>query len=131
MEILVAMVRAPDEFEAVFANWAKARVGAVIIQPSLPRNRAIEFALKHQFVSASPSVAFAAAGGLFGYAANVRDVNRKIAHYVDRVLKGAKPADMPLELPTVFELAVNLRTARALGVTIPPALLFRADQVIE
>ena len=131
IDVLVAMVRAPDEFEAVFATWAKAKVGAVIIQPSLPRNRSIELALKHQFVSASPSVPFVAAGGLIGYAASVRDQNRKIAEYVDRILKGAKPADLPLEQPTVFELVVNMKTARAIGVTIPPTVLFRADRVIE
>lgn len=131
MDILPAMVRGPDEFDAVFAEWAKSKVGAVIIQPSLPRRRSIELALKHQFVSASPSLPFVAEGGLVGYAPSLKDQNRKIAIYVDRILKGAKPADLPLEQPTVFELAVNMKTARAIGVTIPPAVLFRAGQVIE
>lgn len=131
IEILPARVRDPKEFDAVYAEWAKLKVGAVIIQPSLARDRAIELALRHQLVSASPNFSFAEAGGLFAYAASVKEQNRKTAIYVDKILKGAKPADLPLEQPTVFELVVNMKTARALGLTIPPAVLFRADRVIE
>ena len=131
MEIRPAMVRGPEEFDAVFAGWAKSKVDAVIIQPSLPRGPAIELALRHRFLSASPIVPFAAAGGLIAYAANVKEQYRQLANYVDKILKGAKPADLPVEQPTMFELAVNLKTARALGVTIPQAVLFRANQVIE
>lgn len=131
MEIRPAMVRGPEEFDAAFVEWAKAKIGAVIIQPSLPRVRAIELALQYRFVSASSSSAFAPAGGLISYAASSKDQFRKVAVYVDKVLKGAKPADLPLEQPTTFELAVNMKTAKALGLTIPKSVLFRADRVIE
>ena len=131
IEVLPVMVRGPDEFDAVFAEWVKSKVGAVIIQPSLPRGRAIELANKHRLVSASPVLSFAAAGGLFAYSASSKDIYRKVANYIDKILKGAKPAELPMEQPTVFELAVNMKTARALGVTIPKTVLFRADQVIE
>jgi putative ABC transport system substrate-binding protein len=131
MEISPAMVRAPDEYDAVFSAWVKSKIDAVIIQPSLPRGPAVELALKHRFLSASPTVPFAAAGGLLAYAASAKDQYGKLANYVDKILKGAKPADLPVEQPTVFELAVNLKTAKAIGVTIPQAVLFRAGQVIE
>ena len=131
MEIHPVIVRRPEEFDAVFAQWAKSKVGAVIVQPTLPRNRAIELALKYRLVSGSPSQAFALEGGLFAYTGNLRDQYRRIAIFVDKILKGAKPADLPLEQPTVFELVVNMKTARALGQTIPKTVLFRADRVIE
>jgi putative tryptophan/tyrosine transport system substrate-binding protein len=131
MEILPAMVRGPEEFDAVFSAWVKSGVDAVIVQPSLPRRRAIDLALKHRFPSVSPSKVFADDGGLLAYAANPRDMSRKAVTYIDRILKGARPADLPAEQPTTFELVVNMKTARTLGLTIPPSVLFRASQVIE
>ena len=131
IEIRPAMVRGPEEFDAAFAEWVKARVDAVIIQPSLPRKRAIDLALKHRLLSASPTRLFVEAGGLISYAASPRDNSRKAATYVDKILKGAKPADLPVEQPTKFELVVNLKTAKALGLKIPETILFRADRVIE
>ena len=131
IEIRPIMVRGPEEFDAAYAQWVKARVDAVIVQPSLPLKRAIDLALKHRLLSAAPNRGFAEAGGLFAYSSNVRDQYRKLAIYVDKILKGAKPADLPMEQPTRFELVINLKTARAIGLTIPQAILIRADEVIQ
>jgi putative ABC transport system substrate-binding protein len=90
-----------------------------------------ELALKHRLPAASMETGFAEAGGLLSYGPNVPDSHRRAAIYVDKILKGAKPADLPVEQPTTFELVVNLRTAKALGLTIPPSVLVRADRVIQ
>jgi len=131
IEIRPAMVRGPGEYDAVFAAWVKAKVDAVIIQPSLPRGPAIELANKHQLLSASPTVPFAADGGLIAYATSIKEHYQKLAIYVEKILKGARPADLPVEQPTKFELVINMKTAKALGLTIPQSILFRADRVIE
>ncbi len=131
IEIRTALVRGVDDYAAAFATWAKLRVDAVIVQTSLPPQRAIELALQHRLPSMSARRAFAEAGGLLSYAANVRDRGRKLAAYVDRILKGAKPADLPVEQPTRFELLINGKTVKALGLKLPQSLLIRADQVIE
>jgi putative tryptophan/tyrosine transport system substrate-binding protein len=97
----------------------------------LERQRIAEFALRHRLPSVFGMKDFAIAGGLFSYGANAADTIRRSAYYIDKILKGAKSADLPVEQPTMFELVINAKTARALGLTIPPSLLVRADQVIE
>ena len=131
IEVHPAMVRDEAEFDAVFAEWDKARMDAVVVQPSLPRKRAVELAIKHRLLAVSPFKPFVQAGGLISYAANARDQVRRAAVFVDRILKGAKPADLPVEQPTRFELVINLKTAKALGITIPQSVLLRADEVIQ
>ena len=124
-------VRGVEEFDAAFAAMEREKANAVIVQPSLPRQRAIDLALKHRLPSVSPTAAFTAAGGLISYSANVRELYAKAAIYVDKILKGQKAADLPVEVSTRFELRINLKTAKALGLVIPPTLLARADEVIE
>lgn len=124
-------VSGADEFEVAFLAMIKEQADAVIVQPSLPHKRALNLALKHRLPPVSPSRLFALEGGLMAYSASQRDMYRRAAVYVDRILKGAKPAELPVEQPTVFELVINLKTAKALGLTVPPTLLARADEVIE
>jgi putative ABC transport system substrate-binding protein len=131
VEILVANVKAPEEFEGAFAGMARDRAEAVVVQPTLPRKPVIDLALKHRLPSVSGNRAFADTGGLMSYAASLADRHRNAAIYVDQILKGAKPADLPVRQPVKFELVINQRTAKALGLTVPPTLLARADEVIE
>jgi putative ABC transport system substrate-binding protein len=131
IEIDVHMVRGADEFEAAFAAMTSARVDAVIVQPTLPRKRAVELVLQHRLPAVSGNRAFADAGGLMSYAASLADRYREAAAYVDKILKGRNPGDLPVQQPTKFELVVNLKTATALGLTIPPNLLLRADELIK
>jgi putative ABC transport system substrate-binding protein len=131
MGIQAIMVRGTDEFAAAFAAMEQERADAVIVQPSLPRKPAIVLALKHHLPPISPTPLFPAEGGLMSYSAKQNDLYRRAAYYIDRILKGAKPADLPVEQPTRFELVVNLKTAKALGLEIPPMVLARADEVIE
>jgi putative tryptophan/tyrosine transport system substrate-binding protein len=90
----------------------------------------VDLAARYRFPSAG-SVLLVEAGGLIGYQQNIREQNRRTAIYVDKILKGAKPADLPIEQPKNFDLIINLKTAKALGLTIPPAVLARADEVIQ
>jgi len=120
-----------SEIEAAFADMTKLRVDAVIVQPSLPRNLVAGLALKHRLPSFSPSSTYVGDGGLMSYSPRLEDLFRALAGYVDKVLKGAKPADLPIQQPTAFELAVNRKTARALGIAIPQSVLVRADRIID
>jgi ABC-type uncharacterized transport system substrate-binding protein len=123
-------VRGVNEFNAAFAAMVDERADAVIVQGSLPRKPAIDLALKHRLplIGVNP---FAREGGLMSYSAHTSDLFGRAAYYVDRILKGAKPADLPVEQPTKYVLVINLKTAKALGLEIPPTLLARADEVIE
>ena len=128
-------VRAPGDFDAAFAAMGRERVGAlvVVMDPMmfLHRSRLADATMTHRLPSVSTQAPWAEAGGLLSYGPNLSDVYRRAASYVDKILKGAKPADLPIEQPTKFELVINLKTAKALGLTIPPSLLARADQVID
>ena len=131
LQIQPLRVRSASDFAAAFSQMVDARVEALVVQPSLQRTPAIDLALKHRLPAASPLRLFAEAGGLMSYASNSTDIWRRGAQYVDRILKGAKPADLPVEQPVKFELVINLRTAKALALKISPTLLARADEVIE
>jgi putative tryptophan/tyrosine transport system substrate-binding protein len=120
-----------EEFEAAFVQMEKTPPDAVIVQPSLPGKRATELALKYRVPAVSVPRWFAEEGGLMAYSPRFPELFYQAAVYVDKILRGAKPADLPVVQPTKFELVINLKTARALGVIIPPSLLARADVVIE
>ena len=125
----------PDELETAFSTITKARAGALIVlQGPLTgsyRKQIVELAVKSRLVATYHESEFVEIGGLMSYGTNVSDLYRRAAIYVDKILKGAKPADLPVEQPTKFELVINLKTAEALGLTIPSALLFQADEVIR
>ena len=126
---------APSEFDSATAAIIRGRPDALSLAPSpinvALRNEIAEFAIKHRLPSAGPSRGFAVAGILLSYGPDFAVIFRRAADYVDKILKGAKPADLPIEQPTKFELVINLKTAKALGLTIPPSLLRRADEVIQ
>jgi GAF domain-containing protein len=124
-------VSSSEEFEHAFVGMEQDRPDAVIVQPSLPTKRAAELALTHRVPAVSVPRWFAEEGGLMSYSAKYDELFRKAAVYVDKILKGARPADLPVEQPTHFELVINLKTARALGLEVPSMLLARADEVIE
>jgi putative ABC transport system substrate-binding protein len=114
-----------------FARMTEERTDAVVVQPSLPRKAVIEFATKHRLPAVSPIRLFPEEGGLLSYSSNSADIWRRASQYVDRILKGSKAAELPVEQPVKFELVINLKTARRIGLNISPMLLARADQVIE
>jgi putative ABC transport system substrate-binding protein len=125
------MINAADELEAAFAAMKKARPDAVIVQPSLGLKRPIELALKYRIPAISLFREFAEEGGLMSYSSANADIYRRAAAFVDKILKGVSPAELPVEQPTKFDLVINLKTAKALGLNVPPSLLAIADEVIE
>jgi putative ABC transport system substrate-binding protein len=128
-------VRDPKELDAAFVAMKRARADAVIVLETTAffpdRRRIADLALMHRLPMLAQAKEYAEAGALISYGTDYLDLFRRAAMYVDRILKGAKPADLPVEQPTKFELILNLKTAKALGLTIPQSLLQRADQVIE
>jgi putative ABC transport system substrate-binding protein len=128
-------VRATDGFEKVLAALNKQRPDGLYVSPGpLMRDnqkRIVNFALKSRLPSIYSNREAVDAGGLMSYGADIADNYRRVAYYVDRILKGAKPADLPVEQPTKFELVINLKTAKQIGITIPQSLLHRADKVIK
>ena len=107
------------------------RPDAIIVQPSLPSKRAAELALQHRVPAVSVPRWFVEQGGLMSYSAIYADLFHKAAEYVDKILKGAQPADLPVEQPTRFQLVINMKTAKALGITVPATLFVRAYELIE
>jgi len=128
-------VRAADDIDKVFAALGKQRPdGLYVTGGSLMNNnqkRIVGFALKSRLPSVYPYSEAVDAGGLMYYGADEADSYRRVAYYVDRILKGAKPADLPVQQPTKFELVINLKTAKQIGLTIPPEVLARANRLIK
>jgi ABC-type uncharacterized transport system substrate-binding protein len=128
-------VGGPGELEAVFSAMRKDHTGAllILVDPMLFGQRGLlaDLAVRNRLPAISGLREFADAGILMAYGASLSDLFRRAATFVDKILKGARPADLPVEQPTKFELVISLKTARILGVTIPPPLLLRADQVID
>jgi putative ABC transport system substrate-binding protein len=135
VELHVAEVQAPDKFGSAFAAITSAHAGALIVLPDPmlygQHPRVLTFSAASHLPALFPEKEVAEVGGLIAYGPSIPGSFRRAAAYVDKILRGAKPADLPVEQPTTFELVVNLQTARAIGVTIPTSILLRADEVIE
>jgi putative tryptophan/tyrosine transport system substrate-binding protein len=128
-------VRGPQDLEGAFALTAQARPDALLVLSdaliAMHRQHIAEFATQQHLPSVFAEREWVVAGGLMSYGPSLPDLYRRAAPYVDKILKGVKPADLPVEQPMKFELVINLKTAQALGLTIPPIVLFRADEVIQ
>ena len=135
VQLLLLDVRGPGDFERAFATMAQRRVDAVLVVADAlfvaHRTRIAELEAKHRLPSVHGIVQNVEAGGLLFYGPDLASVYRRGAGYVDRILKGAKPADLPVEQPSKYDLVINMKTAKALGLTIPPSLLVRAERLIE
>ena len=135
VQLQLLEARGPDDFESAFAAMARERAGALLHFSDgmglLHRARIVELAAKHRLPVMYGLREFVDAGGLMVYGPSMRDSFRRAATYVDKILKGAKPGDLPIEQPSKFDLVINLKTAKALGLTIPPSVLIRADQIIQ
>ena len=135
LPLQILEVREPGDFDAAFAAMVKERAGALLLSGDamffIHRARLADLARKNRLPSMSTQWQWVDAGGLVSYAPSFPEQWSRAATYVDKILRGAKPADLPIEQPTKFELVINLKTAKALGLTIPPAVLARADEVIQ
>jgi ABC-type uncharacterized transport system substrate-binding protein len=135
VELRIVEVRGPDEIDGAFSAMARERADSLFQGPSAmlfaERRRIVALAAKHRLPSMFNAREFVELGGLMAYGANLADLTRRAVTYVDKILKGAKPGDLPIEQPTKFELIINLKTAKALGLTIPSSLLARADEIIQ
>ena len=135
MKLLAVAVRSRDDFAKVSGQLHKWHADSIYVQLSptnfINRKLLVEFAAHTRLPAVYPLKEFAEAGGLLSYGPNVEVLYRRAAYYIDRILKGAKPADLPVEQPTTFELIVNMKTAKALGLTIPQAVLVRAERTIN
>jgi len=135
VRLQVVEARGPADFDRAFSDMTRARARALVVfgGPMFLNERRplVDLAAKNRLPVVYSQREFVDAGGLLAYGPNIADMFRRAATYVDKILKGAKPGDLPVEQPTKFELLINLKTARALGLTIPPSLLLRADEVIQ
>jgi putative ABC transport system substrate-binding protein len=135
LEAPVTEIGAPDECEAAYAAAVAARVQAIDVLASpffnANRERLVDLAASYRLPAMYESDEFVRSGGLISYGAGIVDLFRRMAGYVDKIVKGAKPADLPIQQPTKIDLTLNMKTARALGLAIPPAMIARADEVIE
>jgi putative ABC transport system substrate-binding protein len=131
-----AAVQGPNDFESAFSGISRGGASSLIVlsSPMFAKHRAriADLAARSRLPAIYPLSDYADAGGLMSYGPNINDLYRRVAHYVDRILKkGAKPADLPVETPTKFELVINLKTAKQIGLTIPESVLYRVDRVIK
>ncbi len=135
VRLQVVEARGPDDFDRAFSDMTRAGAGALTVLGStmlfIERRRLVDLAAKNRLPAVYQGREFVDVGGLMSYGADLADMFRRAATYVDKILKGAKPGDLPVEQPTKFELVINLKTAKALGLTIPQSLLLRADEVIR
>ena len=133
VQIHPVFVRGPEGFDEAFSRIVRDRAEALIVQPLFVEHgrRIADLAVRHRLPTISDGRAFAEAGGLMSYGADRADLHRQVAIYVDRILKGAKPADLPMVEPARFDLTINLKTANTLGLDIPSSVLLRADHVIR
>ena len=136
MQLHSVELRTAEDIDKAFAELHQKNVNAVLVAGSNPlvtfhSKHIVELALKHRLPGMYPTRQFAEEGGLMAYGPLIVDLYRRAAIYVDKILKGAKPADLPIEQPTKFELIINLKTAKQIGVSIPPNVLARADRVIR
>jgi len=135
VQLQILEARGPDEIDRAFAAMARERTRALLVlgDPVFTshRKRIADLAVKHRLPTVSGTREYVEAGGLMAYGPSFHDMYRRAAYYVDRILKGTKPADLPVERPTKFELVINLKTAKQIGLTVPPNMLARADKVIK
>ena len=135
LRLRLVEVREPAELDRAFSTVARERPDALFVFPSAmlfgERRRLVGLAAKHRVPLLGNAREYALLGGLIAYGASIPDAARRSASYVDKILKGARPGDLPVEQPTKFELVINMKTAKALGLTIPSAVLARADEIIQ
>jgi putative tryptophan/tyrosine transport system substrate-binding protein len=135
VELLILEVRGPDDFNSAFSTLTKLNADALLPlgDPIINsyQNQIVDFVAKYHLPAIYHRLEFVEAGGLMSYGPSYNDLFRRAAAYVDKILKGSKPGDLPIEQPTKFELVINLKTAKALGLTIPQSVLARADEVIR
>lgn len=131
IDLRIYEVPKPSDLERAFDRMASDGIGAAVVQPTLPRQQGIDLASQRKIATCSPVLGYAHQGGFMSYSGSAVDVSDIATVYIDRILKGAKPGDIPVRQPSQFDLVLNLKTARALGLTVPPLLLAKATDVIE